>query len=75
MSKKWCLSDFEVGRALGKGKFGNVYLAREKQSQYIIALKVIFKVQVTKAKLEHQLRREIEIQAHLRYLFFLLHIK
>uniref|UniRef100_A0A023F859 Aurora kinase n=1 Tax=Triatoma infestans TaxID=30076 RepID=A0A023F859_TRIIF len=65
--KKWCLTDFEVGRALGKGKFGNVYLAREKQSQYIIALKVIFKVQVTKAKLEHQLRREIEIQAHLRH--------
>ena len=52
---------------LGKGKFGNVYLAREKRSKYIIALKVIFKQQVQKAGCEHQLRREIEIQSHLRY--------
>ena len=27
----WTLSDFEIGRPLGKGKFGNVYLAREKE--------------------------------------------
>ncbi|XP_014262513.1 aurora kinase B-like [Cimex lectularius] len=66
-NKKWDLNHFEIGRALGKGKFGCVYLAREKQSQYIIALKVIFKSQVKQAKLEHQLRREIEIQAHLRH--------
>ena len=65
--KKWCLNDFEIGKPLGKGKFGNVYLAREKRSKYIIALKVIFKQQVQKAGCEHQLRREIEIQSHLRY--------
>jgi aurora kinase A len=52
---------------LGKGKFGNVYLAREKRSKYIVALKVIFKHQVQKAGCEHQLRREIEIQSHLRH--------
>jgi aurora kinase A len=67
MSKKWCLNDFEIGKPLGKGKFGNVYLAREKRSKYIIALKVIFKHQVQKAGCEHQLRREIEIQSHLRH--------
>ncbi|CAI9572255.1 unnamed protein product [Staurois parvus] len=33
--KQWCLEDFEIGRPLGKGKFGNVYLAREKQSKFI----------------------------------------
>jgi len=38
--KKWYLEDFEIGRPLGKGKFGNVYLAREKNTKYIIALKV-----------------------------------
>lgn len=64
--KKWALDNFEIGKALGKGKFGCVYLAREKQSRYVVALKVIFKTQITQAKLEHQLRREIEIQAHLR---------
>ena len=65
--KKWCLNDFEIGKPLGKGKFGNVYLAREKRSKYIVALKVIFKHQVQKAGCEHQLRREIEIQSHLRH--------
>ena len=34
----WKLEDFEIGRPLGKGKFGNVYLAREKKSGYIVAL-------------------------------------
>lgn len=29
--KRWQLSDFDIGRPLGQGKFGNVYLAREKQ--------------------------------------------
>lgn len=62
----WTLQDFDIGRPLGKGKFGNVYLAREKKSHYIVALKVLFKSQLTKAGVEHQLRREIEIQSHLR---------
>ena len=53
---KWRLSDFEIGRPLGKGKFGNVYLAREKKSKYIVALKVMFKSQLQKGGVEHQLR-------------------
>ena len=47
-NNRWKLEDFEIGRPLGKGKFGNVYLAREKRSKYIIALKVLFKSQVTR---------------------------
>lgn len=27
--KQWSLNDFEIGKPLGKGKFGRVYLARE----------------------------------------------
>merc|ERR1712215_619194 len=64
---RWSLEDFDIGRPLGKGKFGNVYLAREKASKYIVALKVLFKSQLQKAQVEHQLRREIEIQTHLRH--------
>lgn len=67
LSKKWTLNDFEIGRPLGKGKFGNVYLAREKKSKYVVALKVMFKSQLIKNNVQHQLRREIEIQAHLRH--------
>lgn len=65
--KGWSLKDFDIGRPLGKGKFGNVYLAREKTTKFIVALKVLFKSQLQKAAVEHQLRREIEIQAHLRH--------
>ncbi len=64
--RKWSLSDFDIGKPLGNGKFGKVYLAREKKSHFIVALKVLFKSQLSKAGVEHQLRREIEIQAHLR---------
>ncbi|XP_026162734.1 aurora kinase A [Mastacembelus armatus] len=65
--KRWSLEDFDIGRPLGKGKFGNVYLARERQTKFILALKVLFKKQLEKAGVEHQLRREVEIQSHLRH--------
>nr|XP_018914361.1 PREDICTED: probable serine/threonine-protein kinase dyrk2 [Bemisia tabaci] len=65
--QKWVLQDFDIGRALGKGKFGSVYLAREKKSKYIVALKVLFKSQIFEANFEYQLKREIEIQTHLRH--------
>lgn len=65
--KPWNLENFEIGRPLGKGKFGNVYLARERQTKFILALKVLFKKQLEKAGVEHQLRREVEIQSHLRH--------
>ena len=52
--KTWELTDFDIGKPLGRGKFGNVYLAREKKSHYIVALKVLFKSQLAKAGVEHQ---------------------
>lgn len=61
------MNDFEIGRPLGRGKFGSVYLARERQTKYIVALKVLRKKQLLDAGVEHQLRREIEIQSHLRH--------
>ncbi len=63
--KQWSLNDFEIGKPLGRGKFGSVYLAREKRTKYIVALKVLKKSQLLKSGVEHQLRREIEIQSHL----------
>ncbi len=91
----WTLDDFEIGKRLGRGKFGHVYLAREKKSKFIVALKVrkfyekqiarnlilqkskrltelfcfqvLHKQQLLKNRVEHQLRREIEIQSHLRH--------
>ncbi|XP_057292327.1 aurora kinase C-like [Hydractinia symbiolongicarpus] len=65
--KSWSLADFDIGKPLGRGKFGSVYLAREKRSKFIVALKVLFKSQLMKSCVEHQLRREIEIQSHLKH--------
>ncbi|XP_032074503.1 aurora kinase C-like [Thamnophis elegans] len=65
--KIWDTEDFEFGKPLGKGRFGAVYLAREKKTHFILALKVIFKSVLEKVQLEHQLRREIEILSHLRH--------
>lgn len=63
----WTLNDFDLGKPLGKGKFGHVYLAREKRTGFIVALKVLYKAELEHSRVEKQLRREIEIQAHLRH--------
>lgn len=72
------LKDFQIGRPLGKGKFGSVYLARtlygqknpnsNKDEDYLLcALKVLFKSQIQKYSVEKQLRREIEIGYNMRH--------
>jgi hypothetical protein len=49
--QRWKLSDFDIGKPLGKGKFGNVYLARERRSQYVVALKVVHACYLPRASL------------------------
>ncbi|KAA3673970.1 uncharacterized protein DEA37_0005391 [Paragonimus westermani] len=67
-SKRTCtISDFNIGRQLGRGKFGTVFLAKTRNFDFLCAIKVIFKKQIVKNKLEHQLRRELEIMCHLRH--------
>ncbi|KAG2307499.1 hypothetical protein Bca4012_083481 [Brassica carinata] len=58
VKKRWNLNDFDIGKLLGRGTFGHIYLDREKR--------VLFKTQLQKSQVEHQLRREVEIQSHLR---------
>ncbi|KAK4051015.1 spindle assembly checkpoint kinase [Microbotryomycetes sp. JL201] len=67
-TQPFSLTSFEIGKPLGKGKFGRVYMARTKvEPHYIVALKCLFKEELVKAKVEKQLRREIEIQSHLAH--------
>ncbi|KAK0718361.1 kinase-like domain-containing protein [Lasiosphaeria miniovina] len=66
--KQFHLGMFEIGRPLGKGKFGRVYLARERGSNFICALKVLYKAELQHGSgVEKQVRREIEIQSNLRH--------
>ncbi|KAH7382475.1 kinase-like domain-containing protein [Phaeosphaeria sp. MPI-PUGE-AT-0046c] len=65
--KAWHLGMFDIGKPLGKGKFGRVYLAKEKSSGFVCALKVLHKSELQQGKVEKQVRREIEIQSHLAH--------
>ncbi len=64
--RQYSLNDFEVGKKLGKGKFGKVYCVRDKQTGYVCALKAMEKKELIEYKIEKQFRREVEIQSNLR---------
>ncbi|XP_044258158.1 aurora kinase C-like [Tribolium madens] len=64
---EWSLNDFELGRRLGRGKFGRVFIAREKKTGFIVALKTLMKKEIVKSGVEKQILREIEIQSHLKH--------
>ena len=65
--KQFHLGMFEIGKPLGKGKFGRVYLARERSTGFVCALKVLHKSELQAGKVEKQVRREIEIQSNLAH--------
>lgn len=62
----WSIDMFDIGKPIGRGGFGKVYLAREKKNKLIVALKVIRKSKVNK-DYAHILAREIEIQGRLSH--------
>ncbi|KAH8085957.1 kinase-like protein [Cristinia sonorae] len=67
-TREWHLTDFDIGRPLGKGKFGHVYMVRTKtEPHYIVALKCLYKSEIVQSRVEKQIRREIEIQQNLRH--------
>ena len=65
--KSFHLGMFEIGKPLGKGKFGRVYLAKERSTGFVCALKVLHKSELQQGKVEKQVRREIEIHKNLRH--------
>jgi aurora kinase B len=65
--KQWTIDDFEIGCRLGRGQFGRVFLARDKETHYMVAIKVLSKSEIRKSYAEHQVLREIEIQTHLNH--------
>ncbi|XP_060532606.1 aurora kinase B-like [Cylas formicarius] len=66
-SYNWSLNDFELGKRLGRGKFGRVFIAREKRTGYLVALKTLVKKEIVKGRVERLTMREIEIQSHLKH--------
>ncbi|XP_073822374.1 aurora kinase B [Musca autumnalis] len=64
---EWTTRDFEMGAPLGRGKFGRVYLARERHTHFMVAMKVLFKAELQKGNVQRQVLREIEIQSRLKH--------
>ena len=65
--RHYTLDDFEIGKKLGKGKFGKVYCVKDKKTGFVCALKVMEKKELIGYKIEKQFRREVEIQSNLRH--------
>lgn len=65
--KKFQISDFELGQKLGKGRFGEVYLAREIKMDYIVALKILKKTEIHRLGGEKLLVREINIHSFVNH--------
>ena len=65
--RQFHLGLFEIGKPLGKGKFGRVYLAKDRSSGFVCALKVLHKSELQQGRVEKQVRREIEIQSNLAH--------
>eukprot|EP00397_Hematodinium_sp_SG-2012_P047534 GEMP01054111.1.p1 GENE.GEMP01054111.1~~GEMP01054111.1.p1 ORF type:complete len:344 (+),score=53.91 GEMP01054111.1:75-1106(+) len=63
----WTLDDIDVGKPIGRGKFGSIYVARCRVTHYVFALKVLNKARLLRFGMEHQVQREIEIQSHVRH--------
>ncbi|SCU80739.1 LAME_0B04390g1_1 [Lachancea meyersii CBS 8951] len=61
------LDDFEVGKKLGKGKFGKVFCVKHKATGFICALKAMKKSEIVQYNVQKQFRREVEIQAALKH--------
>ncbi|KAG6468042.1 hypothetical protein ZIOFF_072608 [Zingiber officinale] len=62
-----CLNDLQPGDHIEIQWRRNKEFPYGWQSNHIVALKVLFKSQLKQSQVEHQLRREVEIQSHLRH--------
>ena len=45
---------FRLGKKLGSGRFGNVYLGEEKKTKFIYAIKVMNKTKIKQADMQDQ---------------------
>nr|CCC92632.1 putative protein kinase [Trypanosoma congolense IL3000] len=60
----WSFDDFIIVRKLNEGRFGKIYLAKEKETKCAVVLKSISKEMIRFHGLAHQLQREIQLQEY-----------
>jgi len=59
--KTLTIDDFQIGKNIGSGSYGLVYLARRRNTGFICAIKVVSLDYTISIKSQHQLQREIDI--------------
>ncbi|PFH31563.1 PEK kinase [Besnoitia besnoiti] len=64
---RFCLRDFDFGGFLGDGAHGCVFVARERRSGFVCVLKCITKAHLVRGGNEALLKKEVELQAHLKH--------
>ncbi|KAK0395187.1 hypothetical protein QR680_001162 [Steinernema hermaphroditum] len=67
LSSQLSLDDFEIGRILGRGRFGVVFRGRHIESRDLVAIKVIRNDQIDELDMYNQLEEEIVIQSNLKH--------
>nr|XP_025697485.1 serine/threonine-protein kinase Aurora-3 [Arachis hypogaea] len=67
LQRQWSLKDFGIRKPLWQRKIWQSLHCERSQSKYVVALKIIFKEQLEKYRLHHQVRREMEIQSNLHH--------
>ena len=65
--KEWTIKDFDIGKELGRGTYGKVYLAKVKNTDFMVAIKVLNKQKLWNGKMEHYLASEVRILSNIRY--------
>ncbi|KAL2896385.1 CBL-interacting serine/threonine-protein kinase 6 [Bienertia sinuspersici] len=58
---------YELGRVLGQGTFARVYYARHVDTSTSVAMKVVGKEKVVRAKMMDQMKREISVMKKLKH--------
>eukprot|EP01013_Petalomonas_cantuscygni_P038979 TRINITY_DN70249_c0_g1_i1.p1 TRINITY_DN70249_c0_g1~~TRINITY_DN70249_c0_g1_i1.p1 ORF type:complete len:326 (-),score=65.99 TRINITY_DN70249_c0_g1_i1:136-1113(-) len=66
-SPRLSLDDFTIGKKLGEGRYGNVFLAQHKTSNLVVAIKRLSKEGIIRDNVAPQIVRELEIQGYLRH--------
>lgn len=61
------INQFRLGKKLGGGRFGNVYLAEDKETKTIYAIKVMNKSKIKEADMVQQVFWEIKLQTYMNH--------
>lgn len=68
LKPRWTKTDFIFRKEpIGKGRYGQVFMAKEKVTQKIVAIKVLYKQQLESDGVWHQVKNEIEIHSRLSH--------